>query len=1114
MAVSHHRMSTDARLNDSELLQSYALHGSEDAFATLVHQYANLVYSAALRQTRDPHAAQEVAQVVFLILARKAARLPKQTLLSGWLWRTTRFVALNYMRKEMHRRQTEENAAAYYAAETEEAWTSMAPLLDEALASLGDKDRAAIILRFFEQRSLHEIAAWLDTSEDAAQKRVARGLDKLRARFRKQGLAVSATVLVGAIGAKSVEAAPAGLAVLLIKGAVHQTGSAAMTADTVLKALGQLRRRTAVLVGAAAALLFMIGVLVVRSYLPGTSFPRRTMPAAVQIAQQMLPGAPVGNVPVRPAVAPNLETVHFVVLDAQTQRPVANAQLSVHWSTGIPYTTSTNLLISDREGRASVQYAPNGEELWKLRVEILKPGFVPKFVNWAAARGDLLEDMPAEYTTTLEPGTVVGGVVVDQDGQPVSGAQVFVEGRGLTAMTSAEREGVDLAHSEVTDSEGKWLCDHLPAEVSSIRLTCSHPDYLSATFGCAKLGATTNSGMIYLAESELRNSTAIVRLQRGLVVAGTVIDAEGQPLTGATVIKNRLWSNSAASRCTDAQGRFRFGDIGPGELVLTARAEGFIESELVIQPTSHKEDLHFTLARASVLRGRILDEQSNAVVHARVCATGESYDQGKHNWRTTSDATGRFEWLSAPPSQTNYEISAWGYTTVNRALVPNGVEQQIILQHQSTSKNWRVAGRVLETNSGKPIEQFQVWVGTVLATPLSSGYQTSVGLAPELRTTGINGRFSFLEVPRYVDRIERLELEVRADGYLTAKTSIPGPLTNQVWLKMELEPSPDLVGTIALADGHAATGVVVLHADRAHTRRGYMQLPGQFDLQLSSAPYTQTDDQGRFVLPSKSMSGILLAVCAQGFAQVDLAGSTRLPIIHLQPWGRLIGTLRVGTQPAANRAIQLGNDYEEPGQPQPFLLARTASTDLRGRFVFEAVPPGVWRLEPHHVQVHVQAGETTEVQLGGGGLRVIGKIALKSPHLPDDLNRLQVALSTKWFPTPSPKRDQFESFQDYNNAMNHWWSEQSQFKSSPAGRESRRNFRTYSANLQTDGTFSIEEVLPGTYDLAIGGDPLHFDPVQISLLNDATTELLVSTPTLGDITTLDVGVVQVDLTPR
>src|SRR5438067_1234272 len=75
---------------DMDLLLEYVKHGSEPAFATLVSRHLSHVYSTALRQVGDVQLAQDVTQAVFIILARRAANIPRRTILSGWLFRTAR----------------------------------------------------------------------------------------------------------------------------------------------------------------------------------------------------------------------------------------------------------------------------------------------------------------------------------------------------------------------------------------------------------------------------------------------------------------------------------------------------------------------------------------------------------------------------------------------------------------------------------------------------------------------------------------------------------------------------------------------------------------------------------------------------------------------------------------------------------------------------------------------------------------------------------------------------------------------------------------------------------------------------------------------------------------
>ena len=198
-------------MTDEELLQRFVADGSGDAFADVVGRHLNLVYSVARRQTGSPTLAEDVAQLVFIKLAQEAARIRPGTPLVAWLHVVTRRTASNAVREAV-RRQAREAASALVAPDPMKSnWKEIEPLLDDAVESLGPTDRAAILLRFFENKSLRDVGAALKTSEDAAQKRVSRALEQLRTFLLQRGIAVTAAGLAADISAHGVEIAPAAL---------------------------------------------------------------------------------------------------------------------------------------------------------------------------------------------------------------------------------------------------------------------------------------------------------------------------------------------------------------------------------------------------------------------------------------------------------------------------------------------------------------------------------------------------------------------------------------------------------------------------------------------------------------------------------------------------------------------------------------------------------------------------------------------------------------------------------------------------------------------------------------------------------------------------------------
>ncbi|HEY1489610.1 MAG TPA: sigma-70 family RNA polymerase sigma factor, partial [Verrucomicrobiae bacterium] len=193
---------------DAQLLQDYLQAKSQDAFAELVRRHVDLVYSAALRQVRSPQLAEEISQSVFTDLARTADKLKPDTILTAWLYQVTRRTAIDVVRRESRRQARERLAVEMAAMNTATDWNSIEPLLEDAMETLDETDRAAILLRYFENKSLREVGQSLGTSDDAAQKRVRRAVERLREFFSKRGVAIGASGLVVVISANAVHAAP------------------------------------------------------------------------------------------------------------------------------------------------------------------------------------------------------------------------------------------------------------------------------------------------------------------------------------------------------------------------------------------------------------------------------------------------------------------------------------------------------------------------------------------------------------------------------------------------------------------------------------------------------------------------------------------------------------------------------------------------------------------------------------------------------------------------------------------------------------------------------------------------------------------------------------------
>jgi RNA polymerase sigma factor (sigma-70 family) len=225
---------------DMDLLRDYVQRNSEDAFAELVQRHINLVYSVALRHVGIAAHAEEITQAVFIILSRKACKLRAGTVLEGWLYETTRLTALSLLRRERRRHFHEHEAFMQSTlnnpdASSQETWNSLAPLLDAAMSGLAQKDRDAVVLRFFKNKKISDVAASMHVSEAAAQRRILRALEKLRKIFAKNGVSSTTAILAGTISAHSVQGAPVGLANVVSAVALARGAAVSTTTLTLIK---------------------------------------------------------------------------------------------------------------------------------------------------------------------------------------------------------------------------------------------------------------------------------------------------------------------------------------------------------------------------------------------------------------------------------------------------------------------------------------------------------------------------------------------------------------------------------------------------------------------------------------------------------------------------------------------------------------------------------------------------------------------------------------------------------------------------------------------------------------------------------------------------------------
>lgn len=397
------------RRQDFELLQRFMRNGEQSAFADLVRRHLDLVFATALRKVEDPGAAQEVAQNVFAAVARKAWRFASDDSLPAWLHKAALFESKSWLRGELARRRRERTAAelgtTMKTPEDQPAFNALLPLLDEALLSLREKDRTALLLRFYESQSLREVGAAFGVSEDTAQKRVQSALEKLADFFKRRGFRTATAAAAAA--------------------ALQHTASSA-SATMVSAVVGAALKATPPALAGFGALLAKV-----------TSM-SRSQTAAVCLA---LAAVPVGwQLTERHMAGEEAKRVRIQLLAAQNERATLQAEMDRLRATS----GRLEQLVSEaNEAAARAAESARAFEVWKKRIRGL--------LTASDYRWD--DDSPFAQI----PKAVLPQLSELSGAEPFS-APGFVRpyARELLGMTPAERESVeDTLHRYLAEMEGR-----------------------------------------------------------------------------------------------------------------------------------------------------------------------------------------------------------------------------------------------------------------------------------------------------------------------------------------------------------------------------------------------------------------------------------------------------------------------------------------------------------------------------------------------------------------------------------------------------------------------------------------------------------------------------------
>jgi beta-lactamase regulating signal transducer with metallopeptidase domain/thiol-disulfide isomerase/thioredoxin len=715
-------------------------------------------------------------------------------------------------------------------------------------------------------------------------------------------------------------------------------------------------------------------------------------------------------------------------------------------------------VVTDDQGQVLLE-VPEGIYIWRLWARA--SGYVPLFADWEKAENPE-QNLPAEFTFRLDRGTTIGGTVHDPDGKPIKGVAVEVmlqrggEKEGRTGPDMWLAEGSAAAR---TDTEGRWTLDNVPPGLSlQLRLRIAHPDYISDS----EWGGLQEQQGVGL--KELRTRKAMITMRAGLVAAGTVIDPQGKPVTGAVVVRGdhpyMEWGSQEV--LTDENGHYRLPPLASGSLNITVIAQGWMPTIRTVEIKSGMSPFDFRLEPGKELKIRFLDDAGKPVPGVGVIIDqwrgGESLYNHRHpNVIDTripdrADQDGRYVWSWAPGDAVTYRFFKDGIAEQKAKLTANGSEQSVSL-HQVL----RISGKVTDAATGRPILR-----GMVMAV-IEQGSGRLFTERNNMRTFS-DGTYS-IQPDRAGDSCR---VRIEADGYRSTISESVRAGTPNSTLDIRLEPAAPLQGRILDPEGKP-----VKHA-RVYLATGSQIVFNPEDDQGMFNQQVLTDPGGRFVFPAQCERYVLLAIHVSGYVEIAGEFDQQPGDLILRRWAKIQGTLLQAGKPVPGVWISF-HPLRLLGGGRPHVQQDlSVQTDRDGRFVFPRVPPikgsvqaqiSVFQPSPltssQWVPLDLQPGQSAEVDLGGKGTVVKGRVRLSG----DAASTIDLTKSLNWLllrapgiePPPEIRSAGFTVADGWNNV----WT------TSQEGDVFRRTLHTHFVKLDKDGRFAIQGVPAGDYDLAL-----------------------------------------------
>jgi hypothetical protein len=525
---------------------------------------------------------------------------------------------------------------------------------------------------------------------------------------------------------------------------------------------------------------------------------------------------------------------------------------------------------------------------------------------------------------------------------------------------------------------------------------------------------------------------------------------------------------------TDGKFVVRGNKTGPN--LLTAQAKGFAATTQSIEVTENGPDHRLVLKPAVGLRLKVVNRKNEPIAGANVWLNTFGDPMQSIGLQTNppvqaevelkTDAEGRAFWEDAPDAELIFDFSAKGYMDSREIkLHPDATEKVIPLDPALT-----IFGKVTDANTGAAVPKFKIITGWPSPNYSSGTTNPAWSTLDRFWLNFANGEYRHTYEEPVISGYPEISymFKFEADDYTTFVSRVVRAEEGEVQLDVSLRPAKDKSISVLTPDGQPAANATVALIESG----GAIQLQGvTFDPNgHRGSTLAQTDSRGRFRLPSHDQLIRIAVSHPEGFIQTSPQQLAEETPLRLEAWGQLEGTWRAGDKPAAGRYLLLETPQGFKDTVQLGFNDYHLQTDAEGKFHYDHVPSGNFKLvrlirqdqgagqtswaHARKTDVEIHAGESTHVDIGGEGYQLTLRLAWPGGRMPPPSVTIWASIHTPFAIPPS-------AIQGNPTALAAW-------RRSPEIQRLVAAIKNFPFMTQPDGTLSVEDVEPGTYDLQTG----------------------------------------------